>query len=547
MLLYHIISLNTMLKWFLLYLSLFIPITKAQSNIGPCNLFSQPYTSTDPSITDPYWRWDCSPNTESYPSGGGLTVYISKCQDARCPTLRTGFELLRSWYTGFYYWNQCYYCGDACNMNAGQPVCRQGYRPTSYDSSCRCVTCTMCNPGYYEPTGECSRGIWPYIAGLTSPSSSSCTNSGCDGHRYGGSWCRYNQRISCWYSPEDYVLPIVYNSDLGKSGTMHVLRYCSPYYPSVFGWCESCPEGRITTDRCSSYMSSIYSKVNGYNVFEYATNDPFQLYFSNMGGFSSHWTYYKRVLHAGQATCGSAALGSYVAADGRGVLCEKGYYCPDGWNKYTCPSYTYSNQGSQVCLSCEPCSSGTYMEISPMSTELMYGLAPCGKPASVQSWPLCKDCPVGRYCIWMTSTILNLIWKAYFQGGTMPSLGGPCSCSGGAGTFIMDIVNGCNPFQAKQFKPPVCLPCPSGKDCTNFINPVNCSVGTYGGITGSGKCIPCDTKPCESGSYRPPGQCTISGLADPTGIRPWDRCLKCTQCDAAILGPLRKCGTPSLL
>lgn len=123
-------------------------------------------------------------------------------------------------------------------------------------------------------------------------------------------------------------------------------------------------------------------------------------------------------------------------------------------------------------------------------------------------------------------------------------LSGACTCPGSIGSYMLDIVNGCNSAAIGQYKPPICLPCPSGKDCTNPSAPVDCPIGTYGAKSGAGGgCIKCDTAPCPDGKYRPPGQCASPGLADPTGIKPWDRCLTCGNCDTATLGPLRKCGT----
>lgn len=146
---------------------------------------------------------------------------------------------------------------------------------------------------------------------------------------------------------------------------------------------------------------------------------------------------------------------------------------------------------------------------------------------------LCKDCPVGMYCVKPTDGLLSQIRNyaiSVFENLEEPITIAPCACIGMLeGTFFMDVVAGCDPRLARQFKPPVCHPCPEGKACPDPFSIINCPVGTYAAANFGG-CTPCDTSPCPPGYYRPKGQCQVAGLYDPYGQRMWDRCATCTTC-----------------
>lgn len=467
-----------------------------------------------------FWRAGIPVIASQNPSDS--TKVDLSCPGVECPLLGQGYGLF---ITGR---QQCSYCGGCCAVRgptcptarwAQNSITRQPVTlPYKPGDACICDECRVCQPGTQQ-IEDCFAGFYSsttFASGdvsttLITSRPTGCSAEGCNGVT---SWCRNGISQRCTsYSGQ------LYSPSTKAFGQVVDIRACSSSYPAIYGWCQDCSNGKIRVSSatpCGNGLVQLEAYVaskldaNALDPFEGSSN-PFTV-MTDTGTLA-------RMINLGNADCVPLGPGYYKSSPMIFSECPVGVYCPDGVNWYLCPQFTY-NPNTQMgdpataCRVCDvsSCDNGEYIVTSMQGQcgNEAWSAHPPPSPSYGSNYrtsanALCLPCPVGMYCIRPTTAILESFRAAALglPDATDPGLQvRPCSCSNIPGQYMyMDVVAGCNPNTPGQYLPPVCMPCPSGMNCT--LGPTNataCPVGTYGGPTGSSECIPCDTDAC-------PGEC----------------------------------------
>ncbi|ELP84793.1 protein serine/threonine kinase, putative [Entamoeba invadens IP1] len=191
----------------------------------------------------------------------------------------------------------------------------------------------------------------------------------------------------------------------------------------------------------------------------------------------------------------------YYVSDSSCFLCNAGYYCPDGINKYPCQKGYYSNDQA---VSCTICPDGKY---APNNSSSSCITCEAGTYSNGDEKEVCTKCSAGTYSYLGSSKCSNCI------AGTYSSSGSSICTSCLNGSYSLDGASKCMPCINTT-----CATCnPTNGKCTL------CSVGS--GLISDGIC-----KKCEAGYHSAGGaiSCTKCGVNQYSFIGSGS----CTECNS---------------